>query len=57
MNVAFAGGMYVEGPYCANGKANQWRRGWGRRRYAVYAVKCACDISGRSSNLVGGGVG
>eukprot|EP00731_Ephydatia_muelleri_P008988 Em0004g1326a len=25
------GGMYVEGPYCANGKTNQWRRGWGRR--------------------------
>ena len=33
MNVGYAGGIAIEGPYCKNGKAERWRTGWGGGRY------------------------
>ena len=29
MNVGYAGGIAIEGPYCKDGKAERWRTGWG----------------------------
>ena len=33
MNVGYAGGIAIEGPYCKDGKAERWRTGWGGGRY------------------------